>query len=112
MAFVAERSLHALRLVEMTEVEAVMSSIVERSALPLGSAKTSHEISPRAPLSRDDTCWLLSRNDWKVFVMSTAVETSRSSDATYPSSARTFPATYPSPARICHVDRSGDISYL
>jgi len=32
----------------------VMSSVVERSALPLGLSKTSHEISPCASLSRDD----------------------------------------------------------
>ena len=32
----------------------VMSSGVERSALPLGLSKTSHEISPCASLSRDD----------------------------------------------------------
>ena len=32
----------------------VMSSGVERSALPLGLSKTSHEISPRASLGRDD----------------------------------------------------------
>ena len=32
----------------------VMSSGVERSALPLGLSKTSHEISPRASLNRDD----------------------------------------------------------
>ncbi len=32
----------------------VMSSGVERSALPLGLSKTSHEISPRAALGRDD----------------------------------------------------------
>ena len=32
----------------------VISSGVERSALPLGLSKTSHEISPRASLGRDD----------------------------------------------------------
>ena len=64
------------------------------------------EISPRATLSRDDSGevlnrddgWeMLSRDDWRVFVMSTAVETSRSSDATYPSPARMagIDATYP-----------------
>ena len=31
-----------------------MSSVVERSALPLGLSKTSREISPCASLSRDD----------------------------------------------------------
>ena len=55
--FVAERSLDALRLVEMT---------VER---------------------------MLSQDDWRVFVMSTAVETSRSSDATYPPPASPHPTT-------------------
>ena len=35
----------------------VMSSGVERSALPLGLSKTSHEISPCATLSRDDIGW-------------------------------------------------------
>jgi len=53
MVFAIDRSIHALRLVEMT---------FER---------------------------MLSRDDWRVFVMSRLVETSRSSDATYPSPART-----------------------
>ena len=39
---------------DVISTPSVMSSVVERSALPLGSAKTSHEISPCASLSRDD----------------------------------------------------------
>ncbi len=41
----------------------VMSSGVERSALPLGLSKTSHEISPRAALGRDDKGGALGRDD-------------------------------------------------
>ena len=41
----------------------VMSSGVERSALPLGLSKTSHEISPRASLGRDDKGRALGRDD-------------------------------------------------
>ena len=41
----------------------VMSSGVERSALPLGLSKTSHEISPRASLGRDDKGGALGRDD-------------------------------------------------
>jgi hypothetical protein len=41
----------------------VMSSGVERSALPLGLSKTSHEISPRAALGRDDKGGALARDD-------------------------------------------------
>ena len=38
----------------MSSAPSVMSSVVERSAPPLGLSKTSHEISPCASLSRDD----------------------------------------------------------
>ena len=38
----------------MFNTPSVISSVVERSALPLGLSKKSHEISPCALLSRDD----------------------------------------------------------
>jgi len=65
----------------------VMSSGVERSALPLGLSKTSpkgdHEISPRAALGRDDKGGALGRDDkgGGTLGMTTAPVSSRLSEA-------------------------------